>query len=132
MGGFPRPLLSEDAFYRAIHPDLIKGQGVSPGAFSNSTKPVHTNSMSVDWAERSTPQETFERWAKWGAGRGVASITFEVCWQNGQKIEYSPEQDNPAHSDVVGEKSDRTRKKLAKGAKLIIPVVTAHTSEHEP
>jgi hypothetical protein len=128
-GGFPRPLAKGEEFYRAIHPDFIKDGKVSHNAFSNPTRPVQTNRMSVDWAEKSTPQQTFVRWARWGDGRGVASITPELCWNNGQTIEYTPERDNTAHSDVVGNKSDRIRKNLARGAKLVIPAITTRGTE---
>lgn len=74
----------------------------------------------MDWAERSTSQEAFDRWPQWGAGRGVAYITAGLCWENHQTIRFSPTQGNPAHSDVVGEKTDSTRNKLAKGARLLI------------
>ena len=83
--------------------------------------------MSVDWAEKSSPQETFNRWTRWGDDRGVASITAQLCWDNEQAIEYTPIKgqagvpDNPAHSDVVGSGADRIRKRFSKGAKLLIP-----------
>ena len=81
--------------------------------------------MSVDWADIATPQQTFDRWTVWGEGRGVASITAGLCWNNGQEIEYTPDESKPAHSDVVGDKSDRIKKKLAKGARLVIPAPTS-------
>ena len=117
--GFPRPIKVDDLFYRAINPLYVREGGkISPGAFSNASE---TNGMSVDWVARSTPQETYDRWPQWGDCRGVASITAGVCWQNDQKFEYAPKEDNCAHSDVIGEKSGRIRKNLAKSAKLIIP-----------
>ena len=124
---FPRPLEEEDEFYRAIRPEWIKGGGkISAGAFSNAGQ---TDRMSVDWADRATPQQTFDRWAKWGDGRGVASITTGLCWNNGQVIEYTPDENNHAHSDVVGSKSDRIRKTLAKDAKFVIPAPTSTSTE---
>jgi hypothetical protein len=127
VGGFPRPLTSGEEFYRAIHPSHIEGGKISFFAFLNPTKPIKTNRMSVDWAEKSTPQQTLDRWARWGDGRGVASLTAELCWNNGQAIEYTPTQENPSHSDVVGNKNNsyRVSKNLAKGAKLVIPATTS-------
>jgi hypothetical protein len=123
--GFPRKLLSEDNFYRAIQGIHNRGDGtISPWAFSKS---AGTDRMSVDWAEKSSPQETFDRWVKWGDDRGVASITAQLCWDNIQTIEFTPvkddpcEPDNPAHCDVAGSRGDRVRKNLAKGADLLIP-----------
>lgn len=136
MGGFPRPLAKDEKFYRAIHPTHMKGGKISHFAFANPTRPIPTNRMSVDWAEKSTPQQTFDRWARWGNGRGVASLTAELCWNYGQMTEFAPEKDNPAyskdnpaHSDEVGTKSDRIRKNLAKGAKLMIPALTSGNTE---
>ena len=74
--------------------------------------------MSVDWAELSTVQETVARFPKWDKGWGVASITAEVCWHIGEAIEYSPTTTNPAHSDIVGDRSDRVRKQFALRADL--------------
>ena len=122
-GEFPRSLEDDDEFYRAIRPEWIKSGGrISPSAFSNATQ---TDRMSVDWADIATPQQTFDRWTVWGEGRGVASITAGLCWNNGQEIEYTPDESKPAHSDVVGDKSDRIKKKLAKGARLVIPAPTS-------
>ena len=116
---FPRQLEATDLFYRAVHPLFVKDCGkISPSAFSNASG---TDGMSVDWAARSSPQETFDRWPQWGDCRGVASITAELCWQNDQEIKCAPEEGNRAHSNVIGEKSGRVRKNLAKCAKLIIP-----------
>ena len=118
---FPRPIRPDDEFYRAIHPKNLKGEKILPSGFANPSKPVQTDRMSVDWAEKSTREETFGRWSEWGAGRGVAKITANLCWENKQAIEYTPEDENPSHSDVKGAKPDRIRRNLAKGAQLIIP-----------
>lgn len=126
-GEFPRPLEDDDEFYRAIHPNFMKeGGGISPGAFSNASQ---TDRMSVDWAEMATPQQTLDRWEKWGEGRGVASITAGLSRNNGQRIEYTPDESNPAHSDVVGDKFDRVRKNLAKSAKLVVPAPASAGTE---
>lgn len=123
---FPRDLIPADEFYRAVRSELFKKDDgtISPGAFSNATG---TARMSVDWAEKSSPEETFDRWTRWGDDRGVVSITAQLCWDNDQTIEYSPINDqldepgNPAHCDVVGSDAPRLRKRIAKGAKLLIP-----------
>ena len=126
-GEFPQPLEEDDEFYRALRPEWIKGGGkISPGAFSNASQ---TDRMSVDWADRSTPQQTFDRWTVWGEDRGVASITAGLSWNNAQGIEYTPDESNPAHSDVVGDKPDRVRKNLARGAKLVVPAPASTGTE---
>ena len=131
VGEFPRPLEASDEFYRAIFPTYMKKDGgISYAAFSNTTD---TDRMSVDWADKSTPQQTFDRWAKWGPCRGVVSITAELARNNVQHIEYRPKKTNHAHSDVVGGKSKQVRKALARGAKLVIPTLTSTpTNENLP
>ena len=81
--------------------------------------------MSVDWAELSTPGETYARWERWGEGRRVGAITAQLCWNNQQLIAFAPTPENPAHTEIVDQPGatigkDRLRKNLAKGAKLII------------
>jgi hypothetical protein len=81
--------------------------------------------MSVDWADISTPKQTYERWQRWGDGRGVAAITAGLCWKNQQLIEFTPNGSNPSHSDVFDAadatiSKSRLKKRLAQGAKLII------------
>jgi len=90
---------------------------LSSGAFSNSTG---TNGMSVDWAARATPQQTAGRWPGWG----VALITAATCYKSNQTVEYTPEECNPAHCDVVGKKTDGVKKSLALAATLIIQPIS--------
>lgn len=122
-GYFPRQLSPRDEFYRAIHPDYMKANGrISSGAFS---KAAGSDRMSVDWSERSTPDQTYHRWKHWGQGRGVALITAQLCWENQQLVLFTPTADNSAHSDVVNKAGysigkDRLRKNLARGARLIV------------
>lgn len=121
-GQFSRPLSPDDLFYRAIPPDLIKpDNSISPGAFCNPNRPP-TDRMSVDWAAKSSPAETSQRWERWGSGRGVASLSYQTCNDNNQTVEFTPTMENKAHSDIVGEKKERVRKNLAKAAKLVYQV----------
>ena len=80
--------------------------------------------MSVDWAELSSPQDTYDRWPQWGEGRAVAEITAQACWDCEQAIEFVPTPDNPAHSEVgnrpgsaIGK--DKVRYLLARAAVLL-------------
>ena len=122
---FPRQLTHQDEFYRAINPIYVdKRDGkVSPGAFAKTSK---TNAMSVDWAELSTPRETYDRWEKWGDRRRVASITARLIWDNKQNILFTETECNPSHSEVVdGEgagalSKNQLKKNLLRGAKLLI------------
>ena len=128
-GNFPRPLTKQDEFFRAIHPDFIKSNGtVSSGGFSKSNS---DKTMSMDWGEKSTPKETYDRWEKWGDCRGLVSLTAKMCWDNKQIIIFDsikdvPDQeDNPAHSLMagkvppqIGEK--KLRKNLSRSAKVLV------------
>lgn len=128
-GSFPRPLTEQDKFFRAIHPDLLKENGeVSSGGFSKSSC---DNRMSMDWAENSTPKESYDRWEKWGNCRGLAMLTAKMCWDNHQNIYFEPikdhpvKQDNPAHSEMVDQEPRRIsdkklRKNLARAATLLV------------
>ena len=114
---FPRPLADDDSFYRVIRGLHLKDNGrVSPGAFCKTTG---TNQMSVDWAEKSTPQESIDRFAHWGDRKAVASITANICRGHSQALDYKPLSDNPAHSEVVGEDSKSLRKALARQAQIV-------------
>ena len=113
---FPRRLRSDDPFYRAVNPINIDGGELTSSAFANTSK---TDSMSVDWAQESTYQETFNRW-NYGAGQAVVSITAELCWDGAQILEFTPDKINPSHSDVIGKKSKAFRRFLTKNAVPLI------------
>lgn len=123
-GRFPHPLTPEDVFYRAVRPeDLLNNGMLSPQAFSQASA---TRKLSVDWGGMCSPQETYDRWPHWGAGRAVASLTAQQCWDCQQQIEYSPTPGNPAHSDVFDQQGrtigrDKIRRMLARGAFLVVP-----------
>lgn len=128
-GSFPRPLTKQDEFYRAIHPDHMKGNGeVSSGGFSRSTS---DKKMSMDWAEKTTPKETYDRWEHWGDCRGLVLLAATLCWDNHQIITFDPvkddpnQEDNPAHSLMadkvppqIGDK--KLRKNLSRLAKVLV------------
>ena len=114
---FPRHLADTDQFYRAVQCVHLKPGGrVSPGAFCNTK---NTDKMSVDWAELSTPEETMARFSNWKGQRGIASITASVFWEAEQHIDYDPQKHNEAHTSIVGNDSERLRKRMAKNAKLV-------------
>ena len=122
-GGFPRPLTSNDPFYRAIPPGFLREGGkISPAAFSKASA---NKKMSVDWGELSSPRETYDRWESWGEGRAVAALTAQACWDCQQTVEFAAAGDNPAHSEVgnspdsaIG--SDKVRFLLAQRASLVL------------
>ncbi len=71
--------------------------------------------MSVNWGALSSVQDTL-------AGRdncGVVSITTELCMELNQEIERTPTKDNPAHSDIIGQKPNSVKRKFAQAAKWL-------------
>ena len=117
---FPRPLNEDDSFLRAVNPYVhLKPDGtLSSAAFYNSS---NTNSMSVDWAGRSTPADTVSRFPDWPETKFVASVTAGTYWDLKQTIEFSPTTHNPAHTDIIGDKTASVRKKLARTARILWP-----------
>ena len=99
---------------------------VSPAAFAKSSK---DNRMSIDWAELSTPRETYDRWEHWGDRRGVASLTAKLIWDNKQRILFTPIETptecNPAHCDMEdgenaeGLSKNQLKKNLLRGSKTL-------------
>lgn len=117
MTDFPRPLVADELFYRAIRDIYIKEDGsVSPGAFSNTTG---TDAMSVDWAELSTAAETIARFPQWPLPKGVVAVPVQRFWDCQQAIVYDEMPTNPAHSLVYGEKTGSIRRRIARGLHLI-------------
>ena len=109
-------LCDSDAFYRAINPTAHMNNGkLSSAAFSNEKE---TDGMSVDWAELSTPKETADRFPQWPCER-VACIPARSYWNEHQCIEFAPTESDPAHSHIVGRKTDSMRRRLVKAATTI-------------
>ena len=117
MADFPRPLVPDELFYRAVQRVFIKPNGsISPGAFSNTKG---TSELSVDWDHLSTPEETIGRFPQWELPKGVVAVTAQQFWNCEQTLVYDPIPGNPAHSSVHGEKTGSTRRQLARGLLLI-------------
>ena len=80
--------------------------------------------MSVNRAELSSVKETIKPNPCWG----VASIDAKSCYQANQDIEYTPQDDNHAHCDVVGHKTLSIKRKLREAAKLLLPPTKSSSS----
>ena len=121
MATFPRELAPDDLFYRAVPKPFIKpGGAVSPGAFNNTTG---KDSMSVDWAELSTPEETIDRFPDWPCPKGVVAVPVQRFWDKEQVVEYDPKDGNPSHSLIKGAKTESSRKHFVQGIRLVHEVV---------
>ena len=120
---FPQVFAATDEFLRRIPPDSVNPDGsIMSKAFSNTT---NTDGMSVNWANLSSVEEMLKGYESYG----VVSITAELCWKLNQKIKQSPTPENPAHCDVIGRKSQSTRRQFARVAKwLQLPSQAADSS----
>lgn len=113
---FPRPLKKNDVFYRAVNPcHHHKNDGtISSALFQNTSD--DEDAMSVDWSEKSTPQQTLDRFPAWPPSKYVVPLTANDYWDACQEISYEPLCDNPAHTHVVGGKTRSIKRALAKKA----------------
>lgn len=105
---------SDESFLRRIAPEYYDSNTgkVSSGAFQNSS---HTNRMSVDWMRLSTVDDTLRDYR----GFGVASISAGLCLSLNQEVERAPQEENPAHCDVVGDKPKFVRHKFREMAEYL-------------
>lgn len=108
--------VSADEFFRAVNPQFIRpDNSISPGAFLNTTG---TLSMSVDWARYSTEADVIQNWLpRWGRV-GIAAITAQLYWDNGQEIEHIPRTRHFSHCEIIGQKTLPIRRILARTARL--------------
>ena len=102
--------VSSDEFFRRIRSDQFdpKDNSISSAAFTPER-------MSVNWAARSTVEETLRE----HENDGLASILAELCWTLNQQIEHTPITGNPAHCEVVGKKTKSIRRQFARAAKWL-------------
>ena len=105
---------SDERFLRRIAPVFYNpntGKVVS-AAFQNSSG---TNRMSVDWMGLFTVDDTLHDYR----GFGVASISAGLCRSLNQEVERTPQEENPAHCDVVGYKPKSVRRKFREMAEYL-------------
>lgn len=110
------PFDDDTDFLRGIHPDWFNFQTQQIESWAFDNHPQTPNRMSVNWAEISSVEETI----KYNPSCGVASITAKVCYQENQEIEHTPQDDNPAHCDVIGRKTLAIKRRLRNAAILLL------------
>lgn len=54
------------------------------------------------------------------SGFGVASFTAELCYSLNQEPKYTPKEDNPAHCDIIGRKTQSVTKKFRDCVKYLL------------
>jgi hypothetical protein len=100
----------DDKFLRRIPWWHLKPSGeISSAAFQNDAA---TNSFSTNWNKLSSEEKTLENFP----GFGLVSITAKLSWDLGQEIEWNPLDDNTAHCEIVGHKTESICKKFRNGA----------------
>lgn len=105
--------VENDKFLRRIPWWHLKESGeISSAAFQNDHG---TNSFSTNWMKLSSIDDTLKN----HPGFGVASITAKLCWSLGQKPKWTPVEDNTAHCDIIGRKTESICRKLRNGAEKI-------------
>lgn len=104
----------EDKFFRRIPPWWLKGpRRVSSAAFDNDKD---KNSFSTNWQRKSSIEHTLIG----HPGFGVASITAELCYSLNQEPKYTPEEDNAAHCDIEGHKTESIKKSFRDRAEYLL------------
>lgn len=104
----------DDKFLRRIPWWHLKPTGeISSAAFQNDGE---TNSFSTNWMKLSSIEDTLRN----DPGFGVASISAKLCWELAQETRWTPVDDNVAHCDIFGHKTESISKKFRSGAELLV------------
>ncbi len=105
--------VANDRFLRRIPWWHLKKSGeISSAAFQNDRG---TNSMSTNWTKFSSVKETLRDHPDFG----VAAVGAGLCWDLAQKIEWTPAEDNVAHCDIAGRKTESITKKFRDGVEYL-------------
>jgi hypothetical protein len=106
--------VAEDKFLRRIPEYHLKPGGeISSAAFQNDRG---TNSFSTNWMKLTTIEDTLKN----NPGFGLVSISAKLCWENQQTPVYAPVDENAAHCEIVGHKTESIRRKIRSGAEFLV------------
>lgn len=125
------PIADDVWLYRLIPVGLCEavdgGWEFRSGAFANSTEPGFENEMSVVLGDTLSELErrpedlptvsVGDRADQWGVAKLKAEAVRAIPEQ---EIERSPNEDEPAHGDVLGVKGSKRRKKFKKCATWVV------------
>jgi len=103
----------EDFLFMRVHRDYWDDEGEPiPKAFRNHPKKI--GGMSTDWQKYSTPEETRQRGREGAANIVIQLLTGTVRKIPDQSVVHTPdiENNNRAHSDVLGEKTTEVRERF--------------------
>jgi hypothetical protein len=108
----PESIPDSDRLFMRIHKTWIRGQDVLPGAFQN--RPQGATGMSTDWEKYSSPASTQLRAQRPAEQAVVALLAGEVRSLPAQVVDHTPQDDNRAHTDIVGAKDEEVRLKFTR------------------
>lgn len=104
----------EDSLYMRVHQANIRADG----SFRTNAWNNHGDGMSTNWSRYSTPEDTrkdVERFGKQPNKYAVIELRVgQVRAIPGQSVQHSPEEDNQAHTDVLGKKDEEARVRLGR------------------
>jgi hypothetical protein len=103
----------EDHVFIRAHRSYFKKGKLKPGVFRD-----HGKSMSVNWDSYSTPEETQQQ-ARIPEHNGVVGLITGEVRKVPLEVEHSPELENRAHSEIIGNKDPEVRIKLKRICQLI-------------
>ena len=114
MSGWEREEIpDQDRLFMRVHINTwVRNDEVLPGAFDN--RPAGAAGMSTDWERYSTPEETRERGRNPWRQAVIEFLVGDARALPGQTVEHRPQDDNRAHTEVVGEKSEKVRVKFTR------------------
>lgn len=99
-----------------VHLQWTRSGSPLPGAFKNRGK-----GMSTDWSRYSTSEQT-QNHGRIPSDNGVVKMNVgAVRSLVNQSVEHTPEINNRAHTDVLGEKDEEVRLKFVRICNWVIP-----------
>lgn len=110
--------IPDDAtLFMRCHRQWVRPDGPHPNNFQNRGR-----GMSCDWDKYASPEETRARKGNPDNQAVVSLAVGEVRRLADQSVVHDPLEDNRAHSEVLGEKDDELRIKLARLARWVIEI----------
>ena len=107
----------DDDLYRRIHRTQLKNEEVLPAAFVTNRQP--DNSISVDLARLTTPDETLSRGRKCKSEYGLGVLCAQYPRTLGFTVRHRPSHDNHAHTLVEGQNTRTKCHLLARATSLL-------------
>jgi hypothetical protein len=114
------PIVDDDWVLRRIHPSQIiddKNAGTkrpSSGAFTDPDLSADSELLLAKFGLDSN------HCIKNHAGYSLARVSVQVARTAGMAVTHTPQEDNPAHTDVTGKKTKATQRQLSSSAEWVV------------